>query len=158
MCRLYFFSLTRKVCSTDLQIVQGYKAEHDQPGMILGHEFVGRVVQGGPIEIMGKRVVGTISISKCKTPCEFCALFPKGNHCAKREVLGILHHDGCFAEYMKLPITNLVLVPESIPAEMAVFTEPLAAAFRVVEQLEAKFLSHALAGPIAVIVRKIFGC
>jgi threonine dehydrogenase-like Zn-dependent dehydrogenase len=49
--------------------------------------------------------------------------------------MGILNADGCFAEYVRMPIANLHPVPASIPDEAAVFTEPLAAAFAILEQV-----------------------
>jgi threonine dehydrogenase-like Zn-dependent dehydrogenase len=49
--------------------------------------------------------------------------------------MGILNADGSFAEYMRVPIANLHEVPESVPDEAAVFTEPLAAAYEILEQI-----------------------
>jgi threonine dehydrogenase-like Zn-dependent dehydrogenase len=51
-------------------------------------------------------------------------------------VLGILGHDGAFAEYLALPIVNLHRVPAGVPDEAAVFTEPLAAACEILEQVD----------------------
>jgi threonine dehydrogenase-like Zn-dependent dehydrogenase len=99
---------------------------------VLGHEFVGEVVECEEGDWIGKRVVGEINCS-CGT-CEFCH---KGrrNHCPHRTVLGILNRDGAFAEYLRLPLQNLVSVPDSLPDEEAVFTEPLAAAFEIPQQV-----------------------
>jgi threonine dehydrogenase-like Zn-dependent dehydrogenase len=57
------------------------------------------------------------------------------HHCMNRTVLGIANHDGAFAEYLVIPEENLHLVPGSIRDDVAVFAEPLAAAFRIAEQL-----------------------
>jgi threonine dehydrogenase-like Zn-dependent dehydrogenase len=114
------------VCSTDLEIVKGYM----QFRGILGHEFVGRV-ESGPPEWLGQRVVGEINFA-CRN-CPFCA---QGlhRHCPSRAVMGIRGADGAFAELVRLPVTNLHLVPDSVADEIAVFTEPLAAAFEILEQ------------------------
>ncbi len=113
------------VCNTDLELVRGY---YDYEG-ILGHEFVGQVVDGTR-DWLGKRVVGEINIT-----CGACDLCREGlyTHCRERTVLGIQDHDGVFADYFVLPVRNLHVVPDSIRDEQAVFVEPLAAACQVLE-------------------------
>jgi len=118
------------ICGTDLALLKGYYPFQG----ILGHEFVG-TVQRGPPAWQGKRVVGEINIG-CDH-CEFCALGEK-THCINRRVLGIKGCDGAFAEFLVLPIENLHEVPESVKDEAAVFTEPLAAALQIQEQIEIK--------------------
>ena len=116
------------ICGTDLEILDGYM----EYSGVLGHEFVGTVVSSKNSEIIGKRVVGEINAG-----CEKCDFCKKGiqRHCPNRSVLGILKHDGTFAEYLSLPEKNLHLIPDSITDEQAVFVEPLAAAFEIREQL-----------------------
>ena len=58
-------------------------------------------------------------------------------HCARRTVLGIVAHDGSFAEYLALPLENLHAIPDAISDEQAVFVEPLAAACEILEQVKA---------------------
>lgn len=120
------------VCSTDLEMVKGYYPFTGVPG----HEFVG-VVESAPgfSEWEGTRVVGTISVwcGECK-PCRD----GRTGHCKNRSTLGIYNYNGVFAEYIKLPVDNLVKVPDSVPDEMAVFTEPLAAALQILEQVAIK--------------------
>lgn len=115
------------VCSTDLELVRGY---YPFTG-ILGHEFVG-VVERGPSELLGRRVVGEIN-----AVCHECAACRAGrsNHCPNRTVLGIVGRHGAFAERLALPVENLHEVPDAVPDEVAVFTEPLAAALRIPEQI-----------------------
>ena len=119
------------ICSTDLEIVKGYGAL----GGVLGHEFVGVVAEIGP-EVdagwLGKRVVGTINVG-CQT-CAVC-LGSGAEHCPRRTVLGIMGRDGVFADFVALPVVNLLEVPDNVPDEAAVFTEPLAAALRIRDQL-----------------------
>ncbi len=113
------------VCETDLQLVKGYMGFRG----VLGHEFVG-VAESGPYA--GRRVVGEINCS-C-WDCDTCkAGFP--SHCPHRTVLGILNHDGAFADLIAVPQRNLHLVPDEMPNEVAVFTEPVAAAFQIAAQL-----------------------
>ena len=117
------------ICSTDLELVKGY---YPYAG-VLGHEFVGVVEQCEDAVWVGKRVVGTINLSPaCGGECGLrCP-----EHCPHRVVLGIVNKDGIFAEYVTLPITNLLAVPDNVPDEAAVFTEPLAAAVRITEQTD----------------------
>ncbi len=119
------------ICSTDLELVKGY---YPYTG-ILGHEFVGEVVEADDASWIGQRVVGEINVV-CNR-CEQC-LNGRPTHCEHRTVLGIVNRDGTFAEFTQLPITNLHRVPDSVPDEMAVFTEPLAAALEIEQQVQIK--------------------
>jgi threonine dehydrogenase-like Zn-dependent dehydrogenase len=116
------------ICSTDLQIFKGYMGFRGIPG----HEFVG-VVKEGPADLVGKRVVGEINFG-CGQ-CDLCAR-DLSRHCPKRSVMGILNADGAFAEYVSVPIANLHAVPDTVTDEEAVFTEPLAAAFEILAQIQ----------------------
>ena len=116
------------ICSTDLQIFSGYMGFRGIPG----HEFVG-LVKEGPADIAGKRVVAEINFG-CGQ-CDFCAR-DLSRHCPNRSVMGILDADGAFAEYVSVPIANLHVVPDSISDQEAVFTEPLAAAFEILAQIQ----------------------
>ena len=117
------------ICGTDGQILQGY---HHFRG-VLGHEFVGVVVGPGDSPWLGRRVAGEINIA-----CGTCDLCREGHprHCRDRRVLGINGHDGAFAQYLTLPAANLHPVPPEVPDEVAVFTEPLAAALQVTESAQ----------------------
>ena len=117
------------ICSTDLELVKGY---YPYTG-ILGHEFVGEVVGADEVAWVGQRVVGEIN-AVCNA-CEQC-LNGRPTHCENRTVLGIINRDGSFAEYTTLPLANLHRVPDTVPDEMAVFTEPLAAALEIQEQIQ----------------------
>jgi 2-desacetyl-2-hydroxyethyl bacteriochlorophyllide A dehydrogenase len=117
------------ICATDLEIVGGYYPFTGVPG----HEFVGEVVEApGEAAWVGHRVAGEINIS-CGD-CEPC-LAGRNTHCEQRSVVGILDHDGVFAEYIALPVRNLHHVPDSVSDEAAVFVEPLAAALQIQEQV-----------------------
>ena len=120
--------LVAGVCNTDLEILKGYMGFEG----IVGHEFVGLCETPGPMA--GKRVVGEINCA-----CGTCGVCEEGgirqrNHCPERSVLGILKKDGTYAEYLTLPFANLHVVPDTVTTENAAFAEPLAAAFRVIEQ------------------------
>jgi threonine dehydrogenase-like Zn-dependent dehydrogenase len=116
------------ICNTDVEIVRGYAGFEGT----IGHEFVGVVesAPGGSLKL-GQRVVGEINAG-----CGTCALCVAGDarHCPSRTVLGILGRDGAHAEFLQLPVGNLLPVPESVPDQQAVFTEPLAAACGILER------------------------
>ncbi len=113
------------ICGTDLQVLRGY---HDFRG-IIGHEFVGEVAGPEDSPWLGQRVVGEINIG-----CGECDQCRKGlaRHCRKRRIMGLKDHNGAFAQYLTLPEANLHAVPLEVPDNWAVFTEPLAAALRVI--------------------------
>lgn len=119
------------ICSTDLELVKGY---YPYTG-ILGHEFVGEVVEAGDASWIGQRVVGEINVV-CRR-CEQC-LNGRSTHCENRTVLGIVNRNGTFAEFTQLPLANLHRLPDSVPDEMAVFAEPLAAALEIQQQIQIK--------------------
>jgi len=135
------------ICNTDLEIARGYAGFEGT----IGHEFVG-VIESLPLEgalarplgraqsneplltrglVPGDRVVGEINAG-----CGRCDLCRAGDsrHCAARTVLGIVGRDGAHAEFLKLPVVNLLPVPDEIFDQRAVFTEPLAAACGILER------------------------
>jgi len=116
------------ICGTDLELVRGYMGYRGVPG----HEFVGVVSQSSDPALVGQRVAGEINASCGR--CDFCRA-DLGRHCPERTVLGILGRDGAFADYLTLPDRNLTPLPESIPDEVAVFIEPIAAACEIFEQV-----------------------
>jgi threonine dehydrogenase-like Zn-dependent dehydrogenase len=123
--------LSSGICNTDLEIVKGYAGFQGT----IGHEFVG-VVEAAAEDtehLIGKRVVGEINAGCGK--CFWCEK-NDSRHCPQRTVLGIVGRDGAHAEFLCLPPENLLEVPPEISNEQAVFTEPLAAAFGITEQIE----------------------
>jgi len=117
------------VCNTDLELVRGYYPYSGVPG----HEFVGTVEQAtGAPEWVGRRVAGEINAA-----CGACSTCRAGRptHCETRTVLGIVARNGAFATHLTLPIRNLHAVPDTLSDDVAVFTEPTAAALELQEQV-----------------------
>jgi threonine dehydrogenase-like Zn-dependent dehydrogenase len=140
------------ICNTDVEILRGYHQFRGVPG----HEFVGEVTDVAGISAaqrkrwIAKRVAGEINVSCSaygyKPICEFCRRGLK-THCARRTVLGIVAHDGTFAEFLTLPLENLHSIPASVPDEKAVFVEPLAAACEILDQIRIRdFPTSAVVG------------
>ncbi len=117
------------ICNTDLELQRGYYGFIGTPG----HEFVGEVVEADDLSLHGRRVVGEINLG-CGV-CEWCTRH-LGRHCPHRTVLGIVRHPGAFQEFFTLPERNLHVVPDLVSTETAVFTEPLAAACEILDQLD----------------------
>ncbi|MBW4509795.1 MAG: alcohol dehydrogenase catalytic domain-containing protein [Scytonematopsis contorta HA4267-MV1] len=115
------------ICNTDLELLRGY---YPYTG-VLGHEFVG-VVEIGPEHLINQRVVGEINAA-----CGYCRFCLRGEptHCENRTVLGIVNRNGAFADYLTLPVKNLHAVPDNVPTEVATFTEPVAAALEIQQQV-----------------------
>jgi len=139
------------ICRTDLEITRGYLEFRGT----LGHEWVGRVVAAGDAALLGRRVVGDINFA-----CGRCALCAAdlGRHCPTRRVLGILGADGAFADLVAVPERNLHLVPDGVPDVAAVFTEPLAAAFEILDQVGAVSGARATvlgAGKLGLLVAQV---
>jgi alcohol dehydrogenase len=116
------------ICNTDLELVRGYMGFQG----VLGHEFVGEVVSAPDAAWIGRRVVGDINAA-CSV-CETCRA-GRPQHCPRRTTLGISGRDGAFADYLTLPLANLHPVAATVPDELAVFVEPLAAACEITEQV-----------------------
>jgi threonine dehydrogenase-like Zn-dependent dehydrogenase len=117
------------ICATDLEITRGYMGFAG----VLGHEFVGVVVDSPQKELVGQRVVGEINIVCGR--CDLC-LSGLSSHCRQRSVLGISGHDGAFADFVRLPALNLHVLPKTVDDDQAVFIEPLAAAYQVLKQIK----------------------
>jgi alcohol dehydrogenase len=140
------------ICNTDVEILRGYHAFRGTPG----HEFVGEVAEVHGVSVretskwLGRRVVGEINIACSaygfRPVCDFCRHGLK-RHCVRRTVLGIVAHDGAFAEYLALPLENLHVVPDSVSDQEAVFVEPLAAACEILDQVNvSRFREAAVLG------------
>jgi alcohol dehydrogenase len=154
---------TAGICNTDVEILRGYHDFHGTPG----HEFVGEIVDVAGVSALvnrrwiGKRIAGEINIA-CRAlgfqpVCRFCK---RGltRHCERRKVLGIVGHDGAFAEYLTLPLENLRVVPDSISDDAAVFVEPLAAACEILDQVNMKRFREAAVlgdGKLAQLIARV---
>lgn len=117
------------ICNTDIELMRGYYGFKGTPG----HEFVGEVEECADSSWVGKRVVGEINFACGK--CEWCAR-GLGRHCPNRTVLGIVNQPGAFSERFNVPMVNLLEVPRKVATDHAVFTEPIAAACEILEQVK----------------------
>ena len=120
------------ICNTDKEILKGYRPDFKG---ILGHEFVGKVLESDDPSLIGQRVVGEINEN-----CGYCIYCKTGRttHCENRTVVGIYGKDGSFAQYITINNQLLHIVPKEVTSEVAIFTEPLAAALEILEQVHIK--------------------
>ena len=139
------------ICNTDLEITRGYAGFQGT----IGHEFVGVIEslpeagavarpsertldKTGPSLTVGQLTPGQRVVGEINAGCGICDLCRSGDprHCQKRTVLGIVGRDGAHAEFLQLPVINLLPVPEEISDERAVFIEPLSAALGILERAQ----------------------
>ena len=115
---------------TDLEIARGL----DGFAGVMGQQFVGQVetARGKHSNLLGKRVVGS-AISACGA-CDMCQA-GLGPHCRNRKVMGARDADGCFAELFSVPVKSLVLVPEGVDNDHAIFAQDVASAIQVCNRL-----------------------
>src|SRR5579871_3483456 len=144
------------ICNTDLELQRGYYGFSGTPG----HEFVGEVIDADTPDWIGRRVVGEINLA-CNR-CDWCRR-GLGRHCPHRSVLGIVEHPGAFREFLTLPERNLHAIPDQLPTERAVFTEPLAAACEILDQValpcgsEVAVLGDGKLGLLIAMVLNVYG-
>ena len=134
------------ICGSDLHAWHG-RDPRRQPGLVLGHEFVGRVAESAaPGFAVGQRFTGNplITCGLSATMCSYCAQ-GRNNLCAHRTMVGMTR-PGAFAEYMSIPAASLVAMPQDLPARSAALTEPAATAW------------HALNLTLRTLARPIHEC
>lgn len=117
------------VCNTDKEVRKGYRPDFRG---VMGHEFVGEVLDSPVKDLLKKRVVGELNAACGK--CIYCKT-GRPTHCNSRRVLGMSDKDGAFAEYMTIDTDLLHVIPDGLPDEIAIFTEPLAAALEILTQI-----------------------
>lgn len=117
------------VCNTDKEVRKGYRPDFRG---VMGHEFVGEVLDSPVKDLLKKRVVGELNAACGK--CIYCRT-GRPTHCNSRRVLGMSDKDGAFAEYMTIDTDLLHVIPDGLPDEIAIFTEPLAAALEILTQI-----------------------
>jgi 2-desacetyl-2-hydroxyethyl bacteriochlorophyllide A dehydrogenase len=116
------------ICGSDLHAWHGHDPRR-KPGLVLGHEFVGSVVQSAASGFeAGSRWTGNPLIV-CGQ-CEYCVQ-GRNNLCANRTMVGMTR-PGAYAEYMSIPAASLVAMPQDMPAVTAALTEPAATAWHAI--------------------------
>ena len=116
------------ICGSDMHAYHG-KDPRRMPGLVLGHEFSGTIAEAGsPLFSVGQRVTGNPLIT-CGH-CEYC-LQGRNNLCANRTMVGMTR-PGAFAEYMSIPASSLIALPEHLSLDNAAITEPAATAVHAI--------------------------
>jgi 2-desacetyl-2-hydroxyethyl bacteriochlorophyllide A dehydrogenase len=127
------------ICGSDMHAYHGHDPRR-QPGLVLGHEFVGRVEASAAPEIeRGARFTGNPLIT-CGS-CEYCVQ-GRNNLCSKRTMVGMTR-PGAYADYMSIPAASLIAMPQEMPAMVAALTEPAATAWHAIN-----LSTRALARPL----------
>lgn len=113
------------ICGTDLHIYRwdAWSQRTIQPGLVIGHEFVGRVVELGP-GVSGYAPGDRVS-AEGHIVCGHCRNCRAGRQHLCPNTLGIgVNRAGAFAEYVAVPASNLWPIPDPIPSELAAFFDP----------------------------------
>jgi 2-desacetyl-2-hydroxyethyl bacteriochlorophyllide A dehydrogenase len=130
------------ICGSDMHAWHGHDPRR-KPGLVLGHEFVGRIEQSAaPGFAVGTRFTGNPLIV-CGV-CDYCVQ-GRNNLCANRTMVGMTR-PGAFAEYMSIPAASLIAMPQDLSARAAALTEPAATAW------------HAINLTLRVLARPIHEC
>jgi L-iditol 2-dehydrogenase len=124
------------ICGSDMHAFHGHDTRRPPP-LILGHEAAGRVVNGPHA---GQRVAINPLVS-CGT-CEACTS-GRAHLCPSREIISMPPRPGAFAEFVRVPVSNVVPVPGGLAIEKAALTEPLAVSYHAVNQ-GVRFLARPL--------------
>lgn len=123
------------ICGTDLHITNwdSWSASRIKPPLTYGHEFCGYVVEvadGVTTVLPGDYVSAEMHMT-----CGHCYQCQTGQgHICQTVKIGGIDMDGCYAEFIKLPASQLVKVPESIPPEHAACLDALGNAVHTVEK------------------------
>lgn len=112
------------ICGSDMHAYHGHDPRR-KPGLVLGHEFAATVAQSAsPLWQPGQRVTGNPLITCGR--CDWC-LQGRDNLCANRTMVGMTR-PGAFAQYMSIPGSCLIGLPDTLNAVQAALTEPAATA------------------------------
>jgi 2-desacetyl-2-hydroxyethyl bacteriochlorophyllide A dehydrogenase len=116
------------ICGSDMHAFHGHDPRR-KPGLVLGHEFAGTIAESSsPLFTQGQRVTGNPLIT-CGH-CEYC-LQGRNNLCANRTMVGMTR-PGAFAEFMSIPASSLIKIPEGLSLDAAALTEPAATAVHAI--------------------------
>ncbi|MEY2791208.1 MAG: L-threonine 3-dehydrogenase, partial [Pseudomonadota bacterium] len=153
------------ICGSDMHAYHGHDPRR-KPGLILGHEFCGKIVQSAaPGFSVGQRVTGNPLIT-CGT-CDYCVQ-GRDNLCSHRTMVGMTR-PGAFAQKMSIPAASLVDIPQDMPALHAALTEPAATALHAINlsmramtrplpENRTLILGGGAIGMLAALLLKSYGC
>ncbi|MGI6617962.1 MAG: alcohol dehydrogenase catalytic domain-containing protein [Saccharofermentanales bacterium] len=122
------------ICGSDLHILSVPPGQHADDGVVLGHEYYGYVDSIGS-EVTDFKIGDCVvmdNIKKCGT-CEYCRS-GKDNLCTNAVIYG-QNIDGGFAQYCKVPSSQLYSMPTSVPSSLAAQTEPLACVLNGIKKI-----------------------
>jgi 2-desacetyl-2-hydroxyethyl bacteriochlorophyllide A dehydrogenase len=137
------------LCGTDIHIFKGNYSRDKLP-LIPGHEFSGRVAALG--EKAGALALGQAVTADINIGCGQCFYCRKNEilNCPTMQQIGI-HIDGGLAQYVRVPASHVIAIPDNTPVELGALTEPVSCIVRAVKKSHLRLGESVLilgAGPI----------
>ncbi len=113
------------ICGSDMHAWAGHDERRPAP-LILGHEAAGTIAEGPDA---GLRVTVNPLVT-CGT-CPDCQS-GRNNLCTSRQIISMPPREGAFAEYLTMPRSNLIPIPDGVGTEQAALAEPIACGWHAV--------------------------
>jgi threonine 3-dehydrogenase len=122
------------ICGTDLHIYgwDNWASARMNPPVVIGHEMSGYIAGLG--YAVKNWCQGDYVSLECHRTCGYCyqCRTGQGHICCDHAILGV-DFDGCFAEYVRVPETNLWRNDKKIPPEVASLQDPIGNAVMAVD-------------------------
>jgi len=146
------------ICGTDVHILEVPPGHPATPGVVLSHEYTGKVLEIGK-EVTQFKINDRVIIDPNITcgSCPYCQR-AMPNMCENVTTLGIFI-DGGFAEYNVAPAKALHRISSQVSAELAVFAEPLSCVVNGTQKLKVQPGESVVvlgAGPIGLLFTRLF--
>lgn len=138
------------ICGSDLE---AFHTGMYEPGLIIGHEFAGTIVEIGT-DVTGWKVGDRVVVNDA-IPCGECSSCHEGrlDACQSLTLIGVTH-DGAMAEYARITASGLHRLPDNVTLRQGALVEPLAVALHGVRRSRLKAGDRVMvmgAGPIGLL-------
>lgn len=137
------------ICGTDRHIYNWDPSIHRAvvPPRVYGHEFCGKVRRLGSDLARRDLALGDYVSCEMHVVCGDCfqCRTGQGHICKNTRILG-LHGDGCFAQYVKVPASNVIRLDASLPPKIGAFLDALGNAVHTTQVVDLSGRSVAVLG------------
>jgi threonine 3-dehydrogenase len=153
------------ICGTDVHIYNWdpWSQGRIKPPLIIGHEFAGEIVAVGEAVRPDEPEVGDFVSAESHVVCGVCQQCKLGQAhvCPNTRILGV-DRDGCYAEYIAIPVENAWKNPKTMPLPVASLQENFGNAVHTVSSVDLRARTVLMtgcgpAGLMAIPVARAFG-